>query len=228
MALQLFGKQGWTSLEEVVMPAHTAVLVVDMQNDFCAPGGRAHRRGRDLTAIEALIPRLKDFLAQARAAGVRIIYIQNSVRPDGALSGPADLVRRAAEWGAEDPLVTLLGTWGHRILEELAPRAQDLVVPKFRQSGFVGTNLEAILRGNGTETVVVTGVATHACVEATARDGLTRDFYVVVPRDCVAALEPQLHEAALLILEALLPRGMVPKAAEVEAIWAAQSGHPKV
>ena len=224
MALQLFGKRGWTSLEEVALPAHTAVLVVDMQNDFCAPGGRAHRRGRDLTAIQALIPRLKDFLDWARADGVRAIYIQNSVLPGGALSGPADLVRRAAEWGAEDPLVTVQGTWGHRIVEDLAPKPQDLVVPKFRQSGFVATNLEMILRGNGIETVIVTGVATHACVEATARDALTRDFYVVIPRDGVAALEPQLHEAALLILEALLPRGMVPKAAEVEAIWAAQSG----
>ncbi len=155
---------------------------------------------------------------------MRLIYIQNSVLPDGSLSGPADLVRRAAEWGAEDPLVTLPGTWGHRTVEAVAPRPQDLVVPKFRQSGFVGTNLEAILRGNGIETLIVTGVATHACVEATARDGLTRDFYVVVPRDCVAALEPQLHEAALLILQALLPPGMIPKAAEVEAIWAAQSG----
>jgi nicotinamidase-related amidase len=224
VALEICGRRGWTELGEVAEPSRAAVLVVDMQNDFCAPGGRAERRGRDLTAVSALIPRLRGFLEQARRAGVRVIYIQNTVVPGGALSGPADLVRRAAEWGADAPLVTVEGTWGHRIVDELAPQPGDLVVAKFRQSCFVGTHLAATLRGNTVETVIVAGVATHACVEATARDALNQDFYVVVPRDGVAALEPHLHEAGLAVMEALLPPGMVPKAAEIIAIWAGDPG----
>jgi nicotinamidase-related amidase len=86
------------------------------------------------------------------------------------------------------------------MLDELAPRTGDLVVKKYRSSGFWGTNLDMLLRSNGILSLVVTGCTTEGCVESTARDALFNDYYVVIAEDCVASDDPQQHAASLLLM----------------------------
>jgi nicotinamidase-related amidase len=192
-----------------IKPGRTAIVVVDMQNDFCSVGGRADRQRRGVAHARQIIPRIAGLLDAARAAGCLVVYLQNTTLADGRLSSPADLLRRAAEWGEADPFPTREGTWGHAIVDELTPRPGDLVVCKLRQSGFVGTNLDLALRGHGRTTLAFAGVATHACVEATLRDALNRDYVTLLLRDGVAALEEHLHLAGLAVMKALLPRQWV-------------------
>lgn len=215
MSFVVFNREIPTELHEILKPGQTAVLVVDVQNDFCSPGGRADQRGSDLGPLAAAIARMAPLLDDARRHGVPVFYIQNTVLPEGRLSPVSDLARRAAMWGAKDPLITVKGSWGHAIVDRLAPAPRDLVIEKYRQTAFVGTNLELALRATGVSTVVVVGVETHGCVEATARDAMNRDFSVVLVRDCVAACDPALHEASLAVMEALLPKGWVTDAASV-------------
>ena len=188
-----------------VTPDRSAVVVVDVQNDFCTADGRADRHGRNLADVRAVIPHISALLDAARAAGVLIVYLQNTTFADGRLTSPADLLRRQAEWGDADPFPTREGTWGHQVVDELVPHAEDIVIRKVRQSGFVATNLDLTLRGCERGTLAFVGVATHACVEATLRDALNRDYRTFLLTDCVAALERPLHEAGLAVMSALLP-----------------------
>ena len=208
------------TLDEILLAEGTAVLVVDAQNDFCSVGGRSHGRGTDISEIVAVLPHIHALLETARACGVAVIYIQNTVFATGVLNGLPDLARRIGAWGRDNPLVTLSGSWGHAIVDVLAPHPGDLVVQKFRQSGFVGTNLEMVLRANGWRAVLVCGVETHACVEATARDAMGRDFAVVLVEDCVAAAKRSLHDASLTVMRALLPQGWVTDLATVQSVLA--------
>jgi ureidoacrylate peracid hydrolase len=199
------GKQVYTTLEELTDPGHTALVVVDMQHDFCAPGGAFDQLGIDLSMYPPMIPRLARLIAGARAANVPVIYIQMTVLPGRRSESPAqirfNLRMHLASHGTAAPLLyTIEGTPGQAIIAELVPEADDLIVRKYRSSGFWGTNLDMLLRSNGIETVVMTGCTTEGCVESTARDALFNDYYVVVPEDCVASDDPRQHEASLLLM----------------------------
>ena len=103
--------------------------------------------------------------------------------------------------GDVEPLrYTAEGSEGQAILDELASRPGDLVVKKYRSSGFWGTNLDMLLRSNGIKSIVVTGCTTEGCVESTARDALFNDYYVVLAEDCVASDDQAQHEASLLLM----------------------------
>src|SRR5690348_16381052 len=95
---------------------------------------------------------------------------------------------------------TIEGSWGWQVIDDLAPAASDVLVDKRRPSGFHATPLDDILRQREIKTVIFTGVSTHGCVEATARDAELRDYYVVVLDDCVAAYSHELHQAALVVM----------------------------
>jgi nicotinamidase-related amidase len=97
-------------------------------------------------------------------------------------------------------LYTIEGTPGQEIIAELTPEPGDLIVRKYRSSGFWGTNLDLLLRSNGIESVIVTGCTTEGCVESTARDALFNDYYVVLPEDCLASDDRRQHEASLFLM----------------------------
>ena len=203
--IEIDGKQVFTELEELVDPAHTALVVVDMQRDFCAPGWAFDRLGVDISMYPPLIPRLADLIEGARAASVRVIYLQMTVLPGGASDSPAqlrfNLRLHLASHGAVEPLsYTLDGSAGQEMIDELAPRPGDLVVKKYRSSGFWATNLDLLLRSNEIKSVVMTGCTTEGCVESTARDALFNDYYVVIAEDCVASDDRAQHEASLLLM----------------------------
>ena len=203
--IEIEGKQVFTELSELVDPAHSALLVVDMQRDFCEPGGAFDELGVDLSMYPPVIPRIARMIDGARRAGVQVIFIQMTVLPGRLSESPAqirfNLRLHLASHGEVEPLrYAADGSVGQEILPELAPADGDAVVKKYRSSGFWGTNLDLLLRSNGIESVVVTGCTTEGCVESTARDALFNDYYVVIVEDCVASDDRAQHEASLLLM----------------------------
>lgn len=220
--IEIEGKQVFTELDELVDPAHTAVVVVDMQRDFCVPGWAFDRLGVDISMYPPMIARLARLIEGARAAEVTVIYIQMTVLPNRASESPAqirfNLRLHLASHGEVEPLqYTADGSEGQRIIDELAPRDGDLVVKKYRSSAFWGTNLDMLLRSNGIKSVVMTGATTEGCVESTARDALFNDYYVVIAEDCVASDDREQHDASLLLMS---HRFDIASADEILGVWA--------
>jgi nicotinamidase-related amidase len=199
----------YDTLEETVAPAHTALLVTDVQNDFCRDQPR-----------QAMIPHIARLLDTARQSGVEVVYIQNTVLPDGLSDSPADLARRR-KLGI-DTNVTIDGTWGQQIVDQLAPRPKDPVVRKHRLSGFIGTTLDILLRSRGIETIVCTGTATHGCVINTAYAAIAHNYYVVVAEDCVASWRQDLHESALFLMRSTV--NYVVDSAQLMRAWQSTRG----
>lgn len=219
--IEVEGKQVFTELFELVDPAHTALVVVDMQRDFCVPGWAFDKLGVDITMYPPMIPRLARLIEGARAAAVPVIYIQMTVLPNRASESPAqirfNLRLHLASHGEGEPLrYTQDGSEGQAILDELAPEDGDLIVKKYRSSGFWGTNLDLLLRSNGIKSVVVTGCTTEGCVESTARDALFNDYYVVVAEDCVASDDREQHDASMLLMR---NRFDIASTDEILAVW---------
>jgi nicotinamidase-related amidase len=197
----VFGKSVYETLDEVVAPEHTALVVVDVQHDFCSLGGHFHHTDKDLSATRVMLPKLIELRRQCRSAGVRVIFVKNTTLPDGLSDSPAwiyGLLKGGLRQEAYEPY-TLAGTWGQQILPELEV-GDDLVIEKFRSSAFLNTNLQELLRHNGIETVLIAGVVTQGCVLSTWRDACLRDFYAVVVNDCVASYSADLHAAAMSIM----------------------------
>jgi nicotinamidase-related amidase len=213
------GKLVYDRLDEIVAPSHTAFLVVDMQNDFCSPDGVFGKRGTETGSVRAIIPETRRLLDVAREAGALCVFLRHTHEPDLSNLSPARLSFYAMLYGGADPYHAIRGSWGHEIVPELAPRERETVIDKSRSSGFIATSLDLVLRSNRIETVVITGMATHACVESTARDAGFFDYYAVVVEDCVADYRDDLHRAALLTLS---QRVTLTRSEALRAIWSAQ------
>lgn len=206
---------------ERIAPRHTALIIIDMQKDFCTPGFGAHQAGRDLTMARSVIPNLQRLLAGARAAGATVVHAGFATLPDhGSDSGPWLAQRRRSTFSSETLCIT--GTEGAEFIEELAPRAGELVVPKRRYSAFTGTDLDLLLRARRIRTIIVTGVSTNVCVETTFRSGFELDYYVCVPPDGCASWDRGLHEAALANVNHRF--GLTPAIDEILAAWGVAEG----
>lgn len=191
-------------IEEMVAPGRTALVIIDMQNDLCSPDGITARSGADLSMIHTMMPKLIRLRTAARRAGVLVTYLKLTDDPQANFSSPALVHFRAGRKFLKGVTEMLMeNTWGWEIPPELSPLPDEPVLLKYRPDGFAGTMLDSVLRSNDIQTVVVSGVATHGCVEATARGAACRDYTVVVPSDCVANREPELHEASLTVMSAL-------------------------
>lgn len=218
------GKAVRSTLEELADPRTAALIIVDLQNDFCTANGLWHQRGHSLEGITSVVANTADLVAHARHAGVKIIYVQMVMLPNGASLSPAYLRFIATKTGlGPDQMGCELGSWGAEIVAALAPKAGDIVVQKWRSSGFVGTNLELILRGAGVESVIVCGAATYACVESTIRDAFNKDFYVVEVEDCVGGFDQELHDASLQIMRSRID--VIPRQVLID-IWQGLGGDP--
>jgi ureidoacrylate peracid hydrolase len=217
------GRSVYDRLEEIVAPDHTAFLVVDMQKDFCEPTGVFGKGGADTARIRAAIPTIGGLLEDARSAGVRRVFMRHTHEADLSNLSPARLSFYAMLYGGADPYHAIRGSWGHEIVDALAPKPGETVIDKGRSSSFIGTSLDMVLRSNRIATVVITGMATHACVESTARDAGFFDYYVVVVRDAVADYREDLHQASLLTLgqRVILVDGL-----ELSRCWRPEIGRP--
>jgi len=185
-----------TNLAQKVAIPHTAVLVIDMQNVFCAEGYPPDREV-DKTMIRAMIPRLQQFLTQTRRKNIPIIFIRTVMNEEDFSSPIKELNIR--NYG-RDVDFCMRGSWEAEFTPEIQPEANEIVIEKTRYSAFVKTDLDARLRELGIVTLIVTGVATNICVETTCREGFMRDYYIVVPNDLVATLSEELHRCSLMNL----------------------------
>jgi ureidoacrylate peracid hydrolase len=202
-----------------ISPGSSAVIVVDMQNDFAAVGGMFDRANIDIGCIQAIVPRTAEVLRLARSVGMPVIYLKMAFEPDlsdtGGPGSPTWLKHLPLQAGASVTApdgsasrVLIRDTWNTEIVTELTPEAGDVVVYKHRYSGFYGTELDEILRDRGVSSLIVTGATTSVCVESTVRDAVFRDYHCLVLEDCTAepiALDSPRsnHEASLLVLELL-------------------------
>lgn len=216
------GKVVLTTLEEIVDPRRAAILVVDVQHNFCSPGGSWANQGHDLGMMETAVSNISRLLTAARARGVRIIYIQAMTMPGLASISPAQIRFKIQKCKfSPSSIEAESSAWGTEILPEVAPHPEDLVIPKWRSSAFVGTQLDLVLRSSGIESVIVCGVATNACVESTIRDAFNTDFYVVEVEDAVGAYERRLHDASLMVMRT---RVDVVSCADVIRAWEQGAG----
>src|SRR5438093_2322762 len=202
-----------------INPARTAVIVVDMENDFVAKGGMFDRAGADISGAQKAIAPTAKVLAAARQSGLKIIYLKMGYHPDLSDLGSADSVNRTRHLklgvgqkirapDGRESRVLIRDTWDTDIVPELKPQANDVVSYKTRFSGFYQTDLDATLKKFGIKYLIFTGVTTSICVESTVRDAMFRDYLCVLLRDCMSEpmghdLPRTNHEASLLNAEAL-------------------------
>lgn len=196
------GRLFYDTTEELADPGHTALVLIDIQNDFCSRGGTFDQSGYDVSLYSSMIPRTARLLSAARRAGALCVFIQNTTLRGHKSDSPAQVRFRVRLSRDDQPSLqyTEDGSWGQEFVPELTPGRGELVVKKFRSSGFVGTPLDLLLRSNGIETIVLCGCTTEGCVESTARDGMFMDYYVVVVPDCVESDTREQHEASLTLM----------------------------
>ncbi|MCW5771362.1 MAG: cysteine hydrolase [Rhodospirillaceae bacterium] len=198
-------------LAERADPKRAALVVVDMQNDFCHGDGLLAKRGIDMGPTQAMTPALLKLIEAARAASMPILYTVNQ----------HDRWTDSAAWrkrqGKDVHALARTGSWGADFYA-VAPRDDERVVVKHRYNAFVGTDLDLILRSRGIESVLFSGVATNICVETTARDAFARNYEVVMVRDCLAGSSAAEHQATLSTLSRYFD-AVVADAGELAAVW---------
>jgi len=174
--------------------ARTALLIVDLQNDFLHPQGAYGRAGQTADEIAALPSRVKPLADAMRAAGGRVVSTQFTLVPakggEPFISEHLKELRPFLGRGDFEP-----GAWGHQLVDDLQPA--DLTVEKVAYSAFFQTRLEWVLRRAGVETLLVCGIVTNGGVASTVRDAHVRDFHTIVVGDCCAAFSGDTHDTAL-------------------------------
>jgi nicotinamidase-related amidase len=186
----------------------SALIIVDMQNDFLHPdGGFGHMArqgpdaGIDMPFLTGTIPQVKRLADAFRRSGRPVVYVAHRLKPD--YSDARFPYWRIGLRPGGDSTFIVEGTWGAQILDELEPRAGEHVVVKKGFGGFSNTPLDTILRHMGVTTCVVAGVTTCVCVSTTVRGGVEHNYRMILVRDAVAEVSRDTHEAELRTMDRL-------------------------
>lgn len=199
--------------------AQTAVIVVDMQNDFCSKGGLFDRVGINISAVRKTVGPTRSVLSAVREAGIKIVYLKMGFRPDLSDVGNTDSPNRVRhrQFGVGQPSrapdgrqgrFLIRDTWNTDVIDELRPQPEDVVLYKHRFSGFYQTELDDVLRRLRIRNLIFTGCTTSVCVDSTIRDAMFRDYRCVLLADCAgepigSELPRSNHEASILTIETL-------------------------
>jgi nicotinamidase-related amidase len=185
-------------LAGMIDPTRTALFVIDIQHDFCAPDGFSGRVGSDMSTMEPAIDATLKIIPAARAAGLKLVFMRVVTRDE---TDPAVLKRLMDRRGrAGGQALCRAGTLGADYYR-VAPEPGDIEIEKIRFDSFIETDLDEQLRAAGIDTIIVTGVSTDCCVDSTSRSAFQRDYDVFVVADACAAGSPHLHNGALSALE---------------------------
>lgn len=203
----------------VIDAAKTALLVIDMQNDFGSKGGMFDRMGIDVSTIQRVVDPICRVVASVRSAGIRVVYLKMGFRPDlsdlGAPGSPNrerhlffDVGKTIQTPDGQQSRILIRDAWGTDIVPPLRPEAEDVVMYKHRHSGFFETELDETLQRMGVRYLIVTGCTTSICVGSTVQDAMFRDYSCVVLSDCTAEpiaqeLPRSNHQASLLAIHAV-------------------------
>lgn len=186
-------------------PATTALLVIDMQRDFCSPGGYAHQAGIDIAPMQAVVGQVQRLLAAARAAGLRVVHTREGHLPDLSDCPPAKLARSVvagAPIGSPGPLGRLLvrGEQGHDFVDALRPLPGEEVIDKPGYGAFHLTRLGSLLTRHGVQRLILCGLTTEVCVHSTLREAVDRGYVCTTVGDATAASQPELQAPALAMI----------------------------
>jgi len=185
------------TLKDWIAPNRTALLLIDMQVDFASPEGGLGLDGADMTAPLAAVKQAELLATAARNAGVACVFVRLVTREQ-------DETQFLQEWktrrGSDGRPLCREGTPGAAFVGP-KPGPRELVFSKKRYNAFAGTGLDAALRGQGIDTLVVAGLTTECCIDSSVRDGFERDYHLFVVSDATACYEPALHQAALKALK---------------------------
>ena len=185
-------------------PANTALMLIDLQVDFCKEGGYVHQMGESVADTGAVIVPTEAVLRAVRAAGLHVIHTREGHRPDLSDLNANKLWRSArtgAAIGSAGPCGRILtrGEPGWEIVPELSPRSDEPVIDKPGKGAFHATDLDMLLQRAGIRNLIFTGVTTDCCVHTTMRDANDRGYECLLLSDCCAATSRANHEAVLRI-----------------------------
>ena len=214
-----------TTLEQKIDPQWTALLVIDMQNDFCAEGGAFHRSGVDVTPLQVPAKPIKRLVESAHQAGVPVIFIRNVYNtPGGWYLSDVMLEQALRCWQGRYHTIPMCerDSWGGDFYDGVRPGESDLIIAKHRFNAFINTDLDLVLRSKRIRTVVACGVLTNICVESTVREAFFRDYYPVVPSDCVGTMDDELQRVSLRNIG--FSFGQVVGSDELRQVWQSRRG----
>lgn len=207
------------TLEQTLLDRRSALIIVDVQNDFCHPDGIFGKRGMDLSIADGILEPIRTLIDAAHDTGRPVIFIRNvedentdneawCLRPDGAEDCPNEGVTRRGTWGAE--------------LYHFIPEDRDIVIEKHRFNAFYQTRLETVLRSLGVETLIFTGLATNVCVNTTATQAVISGFHVVIAEDGCSCWSRTAQEAFIENLRRFV--GKVADSAAIASLWRRSAG----
>jgi len=202
------------TLVEQIAPKHTALLVIDPQNDFLASNGALARAGFDVKRMQSAVPRLNHFIQKAREAGVTVIWVR--IIHDSERMVPSQKVM----WGEGDAIaVVKKGSQGIDWYSEISGRLpNEHVITKWNYDAFESiTGLDLLLRNRGIRTLLLTGFGANVCVETTARHGFIKGYYIVLVSDCTDAATQQEYEATVFNIKNFF--GKVATSNEIVSTW---------
>ncbi len=208
------------TLAEIVDPAHTAVLVIDQQNDFTHPDGYyAKGLGLDLAMTQGITAPINELTAAARKVGVPVFFSRFVIQP-GFVSDSRLWLGIHAAAGLksldQEAFYTIQGTWGADLLDEIVTTDEDTVFEKFRASAFHGTALDTMLKARGVESLIIAGQVAEGCVENTIRHARDYDYHTVLAKDAIGSVRREKYE---MIINNWSARAQCPTVAELGAIW---------
>lgn len=178
------------ALKKALDHEKTALLIIDMQNDFVSQKGYLGLKGQDLSVVRETVPAMEKLLGFFRKSRMQVIYTQTL---HYRYTNTENWVSRTPQKSL-DPSICIPGTWGAEIIEELKPMENEAIVAKHRYDSFLNTDLHTVLRAGGIENIVIAGTQTNLCVDTTARTAYMMDYVTILAEDCISTPETEFHQ----------------------------------